>query len=188
MAMRISGGLIAASFLFALVSGNLKALSEAAISGCAGAVTLTLSLLGLMCLWSGLMRAAEASGLLERLSRLLSPLLRIAFPNAARTGKGIKEIAAAVIANILGLGNAATPLSVAAMKALDDGSGEMSDDMVTFTVLGTAFPSLLPTTVLALRASSGSSNPSDILPAVWACSLVLSCVAVLSSRLLRKFV
>jgi hypothetical protein len=97
------------------------------------------------------------------------------------------EIAAAIVANVLGVGNAATPLAVTAMEALAEGhEGEAaSDDMVTFTVLGTAFPAFLPTTVIALRAAAGSRNPFDIVPAVWICSVSLSVFAVLLARGLR---
>ncbi len=188
MAIQVSGILIAISFVVALCNGNMQALSEAAITGCGKAVTLTISLLGLMCLWCGIMRAAQAAGLLEKIARLLAPLLRRIFPDAWKSGKGLSEISAAIVANILGVGNAATPLAVAAMEALAEGhTGEVaSDDMVTFTVLGTAFPSFLPTTVLALRAAAGSQNPFDILPVVWICSVILSILAVLLARGLRK--
>ena len=151
-------------------------------------MTLTLSLLGLMCLWGGIMGVAKEGGLLDRLAKLLSPLLRRIFPEAWKSGKGIPEIAAAIVANVLGVGNAATPLAVTAMEALAEGhEGEAaSDDMVTFTVLGTAFPAFLPTTVIALRAAAGSRNPFDIVPAVWICSVTLSVFAVLLARGLRK--
>ncbi|MBQ4064582.1 MAG: spore maturation protein A [Clostridia bacterium] len=188
MAITVAGVLMILSFLTALFSGNMAALSEAALSGCGKAVTVTLSLLGLMCLWGGIMNAVKESGFLDRLGKLLSPLLRRLFPDAWLRGKGIPEIAAAIVANVLGIGNAATPLAVNAMKALADGhEGEAaSDDMVTFTVLGTAFPSLLPTTVIALRTAAGSRDPFDILPAVWICSVTLSVFAVLLARGLRR--
>lgn len=188
MAIKISGILMVISFLVALTEGNMEALSAAALAGCGKAVTLTLSLLGLMCLWGGMMGVAGTAGVLDRLAQFLSPLLRRIFPDAWRKGKGIREIAAAVVANVLGVGNAATPLAVAAMEALAEGhEGEAaSDDMVTFTVLGTAFPSFLPTTVIALRSAAGSRNPFDILPAVWICSVTLSVFAVLVARGLRR--
>ena len=187
MAVKISGVLRVISFLVVLAEGNMEALSEAALAGCGKAVTLTLSLLGLMCLWGGMMGVAGTAGVLDRLARWLSPLLRRIFPDAWRKGKGIREISAAIVANVLGVGNAATPLAVAAMEALAEGhEGEAaSDDMVTFTVLGTAFPSFLPTTVIALRSGAGSQNPFDILPAVWICSVTLSVFAVLLARGLR---
>jgi len=188
MAIRISGILMAISLIAALFSGNMPLLSEAALSGCGKAVTVTMSLLGLMCLWGGIMEAVKASGLLDKLAWLLSPLLRRLFPDAWRSGKGIPEIAAAIVANVLGIGNAATPLAINAMKTLSEGHDgeEATDDMVTFTVLGTAFPSFLPTTVIALRSAAGSRDPFDILPAVWICSVTLSVFAVLLARGLRK--
>lgn len=188
MALKVSGILMAISFLSAALGGRMEAVSEAALAGCSKAVTLTLSLLGLMCLWGGIMGVAKESGLLDRLAKLLSPLLRLVFPDAYRSGKGIREIAAAIVANVLGVGNAATPLAVSAMEALAEGhEGETaSDDMVTFTVLGTAFPAFVPTTVIALRAAAGSRNPFDVLPAVWICSVSLSVFAVLLARGLRR--
>ncbi len=188
MAIKVSGVLMAVSLIAAIMGGRLEALSEAALAGCDKAVTVTLSLLGLMCLWGGIMGVAEASGFLGKLTHLLSPLLRRIFPEAWRRGKGISEIAAAMVANVLGVGNAATPLAVAAMEALADGheGDAASDDMVTFTVLGTAFPSFLPTTVIALREAAGSANPFDILPAVWICSTILSIFAILLARGLRR--
>lgn len=188
MALKVSGILMAISFLSAALGGRMEAVSEAALAGCGKAVTLTLSLLGLMCLWGGIMGVARESGLLDRLAKLLSPLLRLVFPDAYRSGKGIREIAAAIVANVLGVGNAATPLAVSAMEALAEGhEGETaSDDMVTFTVLGTAFPAFVPTTVIALRAAAGSRNPFDVLPAVWICSVSLSVFAVLLARGLRR--
>ncbi|MBE6637092.1 MAG: spore maturation protein A [Ruminococcaceae bacterium] len=186
MAFRISGILMVISFLFALCTGNLPSLAEATVSGCGKAVTVTLSLLGMMCLWGGLMRVAEVTGILKRLERLLRPLLSRIFPDAARSGRGIPEIAAAIVANILGIGNAATPLALRAMERLSEGHRDCaSDDMVTFTVLGTAFPSLIPTTVLSLLTAAGSHRAFAILPAVWLTSLCLSLFAVLTARGLR---
>ena len=188
MAIKVSGILMAISFVVALAGGRMEALSAAALAGCGKAVTLTLSLLGLMCLWGGIMGVAKKGGLLDRLAKLLSPLLRLIFPAAWKSGKGIPEIAVAIVANVLGVGNAATPLAVSVMEALaDEHEGDAaSDDMVTFTVLGTAFPAFLPTTVIALRTAAGSRNPFDIVPAVWICSVTLSIFAVLLARGLRR--
>lgn len=185
MVVRISGIIIAVSFVFALFSGNMTALSEAAVSGCSRAVTLTMSLIGMMCLWSGVMRCAEKLGFLDRLSAVMSPVLKPLFPEAWKSGRGIPEISAAITANILGVGNAATPLATAAMKSLSDGKSDTAtDDMITFTVLGTAFPCAVPTTIISLRAAAGSRTPLDILPTVWICSVCLSVFAAVLSRTL----
>lgn len=183
MAIRVSGILIVVSFIFSILTGNTAELSRAAVEGCGSAVTLTLSLVGMMCLWCGIMRVAKESGLLGAISNFMSPLLKIVFPGAAKNNKGISEISAAITANVLGIGNAATPLAVSAMKSLSDGSDTANDDMVTFTVLGTAFPSIIPTTVIALRQSCGSRSPTDILPLVWICSTCLAVFAVIICRL-----
>lgn len=186
MAIKVSGVLIFISLIFSVKNGMLQELSEAAIEGSSKAVTLVISLIGVMCLWSGLMKAAERAGVLKGISKLIKPLLRLIFPESAKSGKGIEQISAAIVANVLGIGNAATPLAVNAVKELTDGSDTATDDLVTFTVLGTAFPSIIPTTVITLRASAGSENPFDILPAVWVCSLILSVFAVVISRIMCK--
>ena len=104
----------------------------------------------------------------------------------------MNEITAALAANILGIGNAATPLAISAMQAMasdrapGDDPDTATDDMVTFTVLGTAFPSFFPTTVIALRTAAGSRDPMSVLPAIWLCSLVLSLFAVFLARALRR--
>lgn len=187
MALRIAGVLMVVSFVFALATGNMSALSEAAVNGAGKAVTVTFALLGTMCLWCGILRVCEKLGALSWLSRCLSPILRRIFPNAYRCGRGINEITAALAANILGIGNAATPLAISAMQAMAEGNDDTAtDDMVTFTVLGTAFPSFFPTTIIALRTAAGSRDPMCVLPAVWICSLLLSLFAVFLSRTLRK--
>lgn len=185
MAVGISGIIIAISFIFALFSGNISEVSAAAITGGTRAVTLTISLVGMMCLWNGIMRCAQELGILKRLSVIMSPMLKPVFPDAWKSGRGTSEICAAISANILGVGNAATPLAVAAMRSLSDGRCDTAtDDMITFTVLGTAFPCIIPTTVISLRIAAGSNTPLDILPAVWICSVNLSLFAAILSRAL----
>ncbi len=186
MVIRISGLLIFLSVVFSVVEGNISAVSEAAINGCNRAVSVTFSLMGLICLWSGIMSVAKDGGVLRFAAKLCSPILKLVFPKAAKEERGISEIAAACVANMLGIGNACTPLAINAMKALSDQSGTASDDMVTFTVLGTAFPCLIPTTVIALRQASGSSSPTDIIVPVWICSLILSIFAVITCKALSS--
>ncbi len=155
------------------------------------AVTLTVSLIGSMGLWCGILKVFSVSGWTKGLSRLLSPILKRVFPDAWEKENGKEEIAASVAANLLGIGNAATPLALCAMQKLaqnqaDDEKKEIaSDDMVTFTVLNTAPLSLLPTTLLALRSAANSQNPTEILPLVWICSFASWCVAILLSKGLR---
>lgn len=185
---KIFGLFTIVSFVAGILNGRLPEVAAASVSGAAGAVTLTLTLLGMMSLWCGIMRVAQAVGATAWLARLLSPLLRFLFPDAWRRQHGIPEIAASMIANILGIGNAATPLAVAAMQRLSenaDGSETASDDMVTFTVLGTASIDIVPTTLIVLRTAAGSAEPFAILIPVWICSTASAAVGILLARGLR---
>lgn len=178
--------LTAISVLTAVFTGRLPELSNAIVDGAGQAVTLTLSLLGMMTLWCGVMRVLTEAGVIRYLSRFLSPILRPVFPRAFRTGCAREEITAAVSANILGIGNAATPLALAAMAKLQAENptpDTASDDMVTLSVLATVSPSLLPTTVIALRRAAGAARPYEILLPVWITSLSCAAAAVLLCRL-----
>lgn len=185
MAIKISGVIIIISVICALFTGNANALTEAAISGGTRAVTVAFSLLPMMCLWCGIMKVAENGGILNAFSRLLSPILRIIFPKTAKSGEGVNEISTSLAANILGIGNAATPLALAATKKLGaDKDGKAGSDLITFTLIGCAPPCLFPTTVVALRAASGSSDPTSIVPLVILCSFTLCVISIILSRIL----
>lgn len=187
---KIFGMLMLLSVCFGIGTGRLSATAAASVSGAEKAVQLSLSLLGMMGLWSGIMRVLEELGVSRIVGRLLSPLMRLLFPDASRKGHGVTEIASAFSANLLGIGNAATPLAIEAMKALSENNRhaeEASDDMITFTALGCACPSLFPTTLLALRSSVGALDPLSILPSVWIGSIVCTAVAVFLARALRHF-
>ncbi len=178
-----------ASVAYGTASGKAAELSCAVLDGASGAVTLTLTLCGAMCLWCGIMELMRSAGLIRLLTRVVMPLLRLIFPDAARSGCGVEEIAANISANILGIGNAATPYALAAMKKLDARArstgvppGSASDDMITLAVLNTSSISLIPTTVCALRRAAGAAEPFLVVPAVWICSAVCSTVAVILCR------
>jgi spore maturation protein A len=180
---KIFGGMCVISFIFAAFTGNLAKLGGAAVDGAANAVTLTISLLGMMCLWCGIMNVAKAAGAVEKLSKLLSPVMRPIFPTAYKRGKGTGEICTAVAANMLGIGNAATPLAIKAMEAMYDGDAAVaSDDMVVFTVLSTSPVNILPMTLITLRDVCGSANPFEIIVPVWIVSFCCSVFAVLAAK------
>jgi len=181
------GILVIISIFCGIFTGNGEALCAAALDGASRAVELTLSLLGMMCLWNGIMEVLKDCGAIGVLSKVLSPLTRLMFPKAAASGRGIGEITSAMCANMLGIGNAATPLAVSAMKALaadNPASDTATDDMVTFTVLGTCSIDLLPTTIIAMRHSAGSAAPYSVIPAVFVTSAVCAIFGVTLSRLL----
>ncbi len=174
-----------ASFAFALASGNVDALTEAILENAQRAVTLTLALLGSMGLWCGVLNVFRAAGVTQKLAKLLAPILSRLFPDTWEKENGKEEICASVAANLLGIGNAATPLALCAMEKLaqNHGYGEVaSDDMVTFTVMNTAPFSLLPTTLIALRQAADSQNPVVILPLVWICSFCTCAIALALAR------
>ncbi|MEE1279897.1 MAG: spore maturation protein A [Oscillospiraceae bacterium] len=178
------------SFVFSIFLGNSQALSDAAISGAGDAVQLTLRLAGGLCFWSGIMRLAEKAGICDLLSRLLSPILRLVFPHLDIKGKAARLISMNMSANLLGLGNAATPFGIAAMRELhmlNHQSSRPSDHMVSFAVINSASIQLLPTTLAVLRSSYGCADPMNILPATVCCSALSLAVGLLFARIIPLF-
>ena len=169
----IWAGMLCVSILFAIMGNCTAAVSAAALEGAAAGITLALSLAGSLCLWSGLAKVMEVSGLNRLLAKVLGPLLRRLFPKASRDETTAGCISANVSANLLGLGNAATPLGIEATRRMkaQSGSDRATDEMCRFIVMNTASIQLLPTTVASVRAAAGARAPFDILPAVWVTSL-----------------
>lgn len=187
----IWGGLMLVSILCALATGRMGELSGAVLSGAADAVQLVISLLGMMCLWTGLMKIAEKGGLTAILAKLFSPVMTRLFPDYKKDSPAIKAICMNITANLLGLGNAATPMGIAAMKemakARKTGMPAAADNgMVMFVVINTASLQLIPTMMSALRASHGAVSPFDVMPAVWITSICGLCVGVLTAKFLEK--
>ncbi|MGM9652300.1 MAG: nucleoside recognition domain-containing protein [Eubacteriales bacterium] len=177
--------LCAASVLAAALNGSMPSLSNAALDGAAEAVRLVLSLAGTMALWCGVMNVLREAGVTQRLSRLLAPVLRLVFPDAWRDKTACAEITAALSANILGIGNAATPLALAAMgklQARNPTPDTATDDMITLAVLATSSLDILPTTLLALRRAAGSAAPYAVIVPIWLTSSVCCLCAVLLCR------
>ena len=159
--------------IFGVLTGNAAAVGAAALGGAQEGVRLTLSVAGAICLWSALQRLMEAAGLTALLARALRPLLGRLFPQAFRDEAARGAVTGSFCANLLGLGNAATPYDISAvrrMRALS-GSPEATDEMCRFVVLNTASIQLIPASAAALRAGLGAARPFDILPAVWLSSL-----------------
>lgn len=135
------------------------------------------------------MRVAEKAGLLEKLSKILSVPLGLLFRGVKKGGKAMSLISANIAANILGLGNASTPLGLAAMKAISEEqqSGDYAtDDMIMLAVLNTASLQIIPATAAALRAANGAENPMEILPCVWIVSAYSLFIAVVSAKIMSK--
>ena len=164
-------GMVVAALLCGLATGNGPAVAAAAMEGAAAAVELCLSMAGVLCLWMGVMEVMKRSGLSQALTRLLRPVLKRLYPEFARDRAVMDSIAANVSANLLGLGNAATPLGIQAARRMSLRTpGTASDGLCLLVVCNTASIQLIPTTVASVRMAAGSSAPFDILPAVWLAS------------------
>ena len=176
-------GLFSLSLLFGCATGQLSAVSAAALTGAQSAVELCLSMAGAICLWSGVMTLMDRCGLSEKLAGLLRPLLRRILPNASRDSETLAALSANVSANLLGLGNAATPLGIRAATRMAQGCNSVaSDELCRLVVLNTASIQLLPTTVAAVRSAHGCAAPFDILPAVWLSSVLSVSAGLLAAR------
>ena len=180
-------GMVAAAILCGLATGRGPEVAAAAMEGARAAVDLCLSIAGMLCLWSGVMEVMRRSGLSGQLSLLLRPVLGRLFPEAAGDQRIMDSISANVSANLLGLGNAATPLGIEAAKGLAKKSpGRASDGLCMLIVCNTASIQLIPTTVAAVRAAEGCAAPFDILPAVWLASGLSVCAGILACKLLSR--
>ena len=175
--------LLMLSLVFGCITGQISAVSSAAMTGAQAAVELCLSMAGAICLWSGVMTLMDRCGLSQKLARLLRPVLRRLLPNASRDSETLAAVSANVSANLLGLGNAATPLGIrAAMRMAEGCGGVASDELCRLVVLNTASIQLLPTTVAAVRSAHGCASPFDILPAVWLSSALSVAAGLLAAR------
>ena len=180
-------GMVCLSVLCGLATGRGPEVAAAAVEGAGAGVELCLSIAGMLCLWTGVMEVMRRSGLADRLSKLMRPVLRRLFPQVAGEREIMDSISANVSANLLGLGNAATPLGIEAARRMSRKSpGAASDAMCMLVVCNTASIQLIPTTVATVRAAAGSQTPFDILPAVWLASTLSVGVGILSCKVMSR--
>ena len=180
-------GMVVVSVIFGLFSGQMDAVSQAALTGAGSAVQLCLSMAGVLCLWSGVMEIMNRCGLSRRLAQVFRPLLRWLLPRASRDDETLSAVSANVSANLLGLGTAATPLGVQAACRMARGqNGVASDELCLLVVLNTASIQLVPATVASVRAAAGAAAPLDILPAVWLSSALSVTVGLLAAKALAR--
>ena len=183
------GVMVMASVVCAVAGGRMAQVSSAALEGARAAVELCISLAGVLCLWSGFMELLKQCGLERKLAALFRPLMRRLLPQASRDAETMAAVSGNLSANLLGLGNAATPLGIRAARRMALGAeGRATDELCRLVVLNTASVQLLPTTVAAVRAGCGSAAPFDILPAVWVSSILSVSVGLLAARLLERVV
>lgn len=173
---------ILVSFSYAIFSGNLEQLNRTIFESTSDAITLSIELLGTLCLWNGIMQVASKTSIINKLTNLLNPIIKLLFPEIKKNKQIKQEISMNMIANILGLGNAATPLGLKAMNSMqkeNDKKDTLSNSMLMFIVLNTASIQIIPTTVIAIRNSLGSANPTSIVFPVW--------IATISAATMRNF-
>ena len=181
-------GILIISLLFAILNGNIAQLSSAIPQGAQAGITLAISIAGSICLWSGVGNLLEETGISRFLARCLSPLLSRLFPSTQKDKKLAGFLSNNICANLLGLGNAATPMGIqAAMRLKDPNKPDIAGkELCRLIVLNTASIQLIPANVAAVRASLGAANPFDILPAVWITSFLSAGIGLLAAYILGK--
>ena len=182
--------ILAISVVFALLSGEngAGAITKGVIDGAENAVIFAFGLIGVLAFWSGMLKVAEASGITSFLAKLLSPIVRRLFPSIPADDPANASILMAISVNLIGLGNAATPLGLKAMEdlsRLNQGSDEASDAMRTFLALSTSGVTLIPGTVIAVRAAAGSQNPTSVVITTLLATIIGTAAAVIADRALR---
>jgi spore maturation protein A len=182
-------GFIIISYIYAIFVGNVSEINNSIFDSCESAVNLCITFLGTMCLWTGIMKIATKTSLIEKLTNLLKPIMKILFPDIKKEDMAYKEISMNMVANILGLGNAATPLGLKAMKTMQEKNPQkdtLTNSMSIFIIINTASIQIIPTTVIAIRSSLGSSNPTSIIIPVWIATLCAAIAGITSAKILMK--
>ncbi len=195
MLNKLWGFMILIGLSFGIIKGEVEALSNAAIDSAGEAVSLAITMLGIMALWTGLIEVARCSGLLDTLTHRLSPLLKFLFPRIPENHKVNEYIAANIIANVLGLGWAATPMGLKAMKEFaalererngNENVTKASDEMCTFLVINISSLQLIPVNVIAYRSQYGSVNPAAVVLPGLAATIVSTVVAIIFCRIMCR--
>jgi len=178
-------GMTIIGLIFAAVNGKMKAVNEAIFHSANEAVTLCIGLISILVFWLGIMRIAQESGLLDKLSRLFRPIIKKLFPEVPENHPALGYILSNIMANMFGLGNAATPLGIKAMeqlKELNGGKPVASRSMITFLALNTSGLTLIPTTVIAIRMNYKSASPTEIVGPTLIATFIATIAAILIDR------
>ncbi len=182
-------GLMLISLIFGAITGNLSAVTDAAIEYAGIAVDISLGLIGIMAFWLGIMKIAEKGGLIKIISRLIRPLARVLFPEIPKDHPAIGSMMMNVVANWLGLGNAATPLGLKAMEELQELNPQKdtaTNAQVIFLAINTASITFIPMTIIAIRTELNSMNPFEIISTAIFASTIACCTAVTAAKLLQR--
>lgn len=182
-------GLLLIGFVAGIINGRIDQVTKAAMDSAQSAVMVCIGLLGVMCLWTGLMRIAEKSGLVTSLGRLVRPILGFLFPSIPKDHPALGAIVMNLVANFFGLGNAATPLGIKAMnelQSINEDKKTANDSMCMFLVLNTAAIQLIPANIIALRTAEGSKKPAEIIVCIWIASICATIMGIIAAKLLAK--
>ena len=176
------------AFVFGIFSGNMENVSKGVLEGADKSVTLCISLIGVMCLWNGIMEVLKESGIIKKCAKFLKPILKFIFPSAFKNDIATEEITACVSAGVLGVANATTPLAINAISKMEKGKKSecATNDMIMLCMIGCACFNLIPTTVIAIRQSMGATHTYDIIVPVWICSFVCMVIGIILCRIMGK--
>ena len=186
MINKIWGLFIVVGSVFCLITNKVELLNTEILESTKSSLDMIIKIFPVMALWMGIMNIAKVSGLLQKFSKAISPLLRKIFPEIPPSHESLSLIASNIIANMFGLGNAATPFGLKAMKSLQELNNKKdtaSRSMITFLVLNTSGVTIIPTTIISLRMMHGSTNPTEI---VSAC-IIATFISTLSGLLMDRF-
>lgn len=178
------------SIIYAILTGKVVEVNNSVFESANETVKLTITFFGTICLWNGIINIAAKTTMIEKLTNKLSPIIKFLFPDLKKEKEVQKEISMNIVANMLGLGNAATPLGLKAMKSmqkLNDNKERLSNAMAMFIVLNTASLQIIPTTVIAIRNSLGSQNASSIIIPVWISTVISAITVIVITKILIKF-
>jgi spore maturation protein A len=182
-------GMLVFGFITGIINGRMSEVTNAIIVSAGDAIKLSINLLGIMCLWTGLMKIAEQSGLVRNFASLMKPVISFLFPNITRSSPAAGAIIMNLTANIMGLGNAATPFGLKAMEEmqkLNPRKHTVSKDMSMFLVINTASLQLIPTSLITIRAEAGSANPAEIISSVWIASAFAAVAGIIAVKFLSR--
>lgn len=181
--------LIIVSYVYAVLTGNIESVNNSIFSSVSDVVKLALTLLGNMCLWCGIMNIVKSTSIINWLNKILMPLLNWLYPNEKNNKEVMDEISMNTIANMLGIGNAATPAGLKAMEKMQKNNSDKSkttDSMTMLIVLNTTSIQIIPTTVLAIRSSLESSSPSEVITPIWISTMAGTVIAILVTKLILR--
>ena len=177
------------SFVFSIYSGNIFNINNAIFSSAEQTVDLCLTMFGTLCLWNGIMKIAIKTSLIDKITILLKPIISFIFPEIKNDEKINKEVSMNIVANILGLGNAATPLGLKAMDSMqkiNKDKTKLSNSMAMFILVNTASLQVIPTTIISIRSSLNSENPTKIIVAVWVATIAAFITAITVGKFFIK--